>query len=378
VNYAFDEANRQVNAGGVTYDWDLNGNLLSDGNNTYTYDHANHLVGVSDGQSSATFAYNGLGDRLQQTVGGVTTQYTLDLNNSLTQVLSDGTNRYLYGMGRIAQQTPNGLQYFLPDALGSVRQLTGATGALALVQSFDPYGGLLSSQGSAATPYGFTGEWGDASGLIYLRARYYLPQAGIFTTRDPFPGFTTLPVTLQPYLYAAGNPLRYTDPSGEIIPFLVAAGLGGLISGGIDLGAQLLAMHPQSLSQALRCVNWGEVGIAFVGGAVAGLTGFTIFGATTALLGSGFFANLAAGTISGVVAGQYARLTGLVLSGQMSQIGKVLFQPQDLLLDSVLSGAFAGLGHGQVRSPGSGGDLSMPANVQKSIKFCINFSKSLD
>jgi YD repeat-containing protein len=67
-----------VSAGGVPYNWDLNGNLLSDGSNTYTYDHANRLVGVSDGQSSATFAYNGLGDRLQQTVGGVTTQYTLD------------------------------------------------------------------------------------------------------------------------------------------------------------------------------------------------------------------------------------------------------------------------------------------------------------
>jgi hypothetical protein len=182
--------------------------------------------------------------------------------------------------------------------------------------------------------------------LLYLRARYYLPQAGIFTSRDPFPGFTTLPVTLQPYLYAAGNPLRYTDPSGKIIPFLAAAGLGALIGGGIDLGTQLLAMHPQSLSQALRCVNWGEVGIAFAGGAVAGLTGFTIFGATTALLGSGFFANVAAGTISDAVAGQYARLTGLVLSGQMSQIGKVLFQPQDMLLDSVLGGAFAGVGYG--------------------------------
>jgi len=68
------------------------------------------------------------------------------------------------------------------------------------------------------------GEWSDATGLLYLRARYYLPQAGIFTARDPFPGLTTLPVTLQPYLYAAGNPLRYTDPSGEI-------------SGELDLGA---------------------------------------------------------------------------------------------------------------------------------------------
>jgi RHS repeat-associated protein len=174
-------------------------------------------VGVSDGQSSATFAYNGLGDRLQQTVGGVTTQYTLDLNNSLTQVLSDGTNHYLYGMGRIAQQAPNGLQYFLPDALGSVRQLTDAAGAPILAQSFDPYGGLLSSQGSATTSYGFTGEWGDTSGLTYLRARYYLPQAGIFTVRDTWAGDFTAPGSLNRYVYAWSNPLKYVDPTGHAI-----------------------------------------------------------------------------------------------------------------------------------------------------------------
>lgn len=42
---------------------------------------------------------NLLGDRLSQ--NGV--NYTLDLNASLTQVLNDGTNTYLYGLGRIAQ-----------------------------------------------------------------------------------------------------------------------------------------------------------------------------------------------------------------------------------------------------------------------------------
>jgi hypothetical protein len=96
-------------------------------------------------------------------------------------------------------------------------------------------------------------------------------------------------------------------------------------------------------------------------GAVAGLTGFTIFGATTALLGTGFFANVAAGFLSGGVAGQYARLTGLALSGQMSQVGNVLFRPQDLLLDSVLGGAFAGLGYGLGRLATGGstsGDLA--------------------
>jgi hypothetical protein len=78
--------------------------------------------------------------------------------------------------------------------------------------------------------------------------------------------------------------------------------------------------------------------------AVGGLTGFTIFGATTALLGTSFFTNVAAGAISGAVAGQYGRLTGLVLSGNTDQIGSTMFRPRDLLVDSIL-GAFGGAIH---------------------------------
>jgi RHS repeat-associated protein len=205
----------------------------------------------------------------------VTTQYTLDINNSLSQVLADDANRYLYGMGRIAQQTPGGWQYFLPDALGSARQLTDAAGALALTQSFDPYGGLLASQGSAATPYGFTSEWGDG-GLIYLRARYYLPQAGIFTARDPFPGVATLPVTLQPYLYAAGNPLRYTDPSGQFIflPLLAVAAVGGLVGGVGYYALQMYFNHdPCARWEWKDAVFWGGVGTG-----LGALLGVGIFG----------------------------------------------------------------------------------------------------
>jgi hypothetical protein len=40
-------------------------------------------------------------------------------------------------VGRIAQQTPGGWQYFLPDALGSARQLSDVAGTLALAQSFE-------------------------------------------------------------------------------------------------------------------------------------------------------------------------------------------------------------------------------------------------
>ncbi len=53
-----------------------------------------------------------------------------DLNSGLTQVLEDGTNIYLYGIGWIAQTDGTDTEYFLGDALGSVRQLTDASGAV--------------------------------------------------------------------------------------------------------------------------------------------------------------------------------------------------------------------------------------------------------
>jgi hypothetical protein len=91
----------------------------------------------------------------------------MDLASDLSQVLDDGTHAYLYGAGRIAQVSAVNTQYFLGDALGSVRQLTDSTGAITLAQNFDPYGVAIQSSGSAASRYGFDGEQAD-SFLVYL------------------------------------------------------------------------------------------------------------------------------------------------------------------------------------------------------------------
>ena len=87
----------------MNYAWDDNGNLLWDGKYSYTYDRANRLVSVSGVGVAASYAYNGMGDRLSETANGQTTHYTMDLNAGLTQVLQDGTNTYLHGAGRVAQ-----------------------------------------------------------------------------------------------------------------------------------------------------------------------------------------------------------------------------------------------------------------------------------
>jgi len=213
TDYTYDAANRLIDAGGVTFTWDNNGNLLSDGTSTYTYDHANRLIGLTDGGSTYSFAYNGLGDRLQQTVSGVTTSYSLDLNAGLTQVLADGTTSYLYGLGRIGEQGAD-WAYHLPDALGSVRQLADTTNAVSYAQSFEPYGEMLTGFGEQGSNYGFTGEWTDTTGLQYLRARYYAPQVGRFITHDAWDGDYMNPASYNAWLYAYANPLTFMDPSG--------------------------------------------------------------------------------------------------------------------------------------------------------------------
>lgn len=213
---SYDAANRLTSVNGTSYSWDDNGNLANDGVYQYEYDHANRLTKVKNQAEAtlATFTYNGMGDRTAEN----NTHFVLDLNTGLTQVLQDETNTYLYGIDRMMQQSAAGTDYFLPDALGSVRQLASATGEVTLTQSFSPYGEQLSRTGTGASSFGFTGEWADSSvKLLFLRSRYYSDDMGRFLTRDTWQGDYTQPLTLNGWNYVNSNPVNFTDPSGHCI-----------------------------------------------------------------------------------------------------------------------------------------------------------------
>jgi RHS repeat-associated protein len=216
TTYVYDDANRLTGVNGVTYTWDNNGNLLNDGVNTYAYDSANRLKAVSNQSTVTSYAYNGLNDRLRETVNGDTTTFTMDLNTGLTQALSDGANTYIYGNGRIAQVT-TATEYFLGDALGSVRQLTNASGTIAYARAYDPYGVVTSTNGSSQSTYSYTGEYsGDSTQLLYLRARHYAPYLNQFIQPDTIVPNPYQPMDWNKYLYVRDNPINYTDPSGFI------------------------------------------------------------------------------------------------------------------------------------------------------------------
>jgi RHS repeat-associated protein len=201
-------------SGATTYTFDTRGNRTQimppgGGATTLSYDQANRLTTYG---SSATYAYNGDGLRMSKTVSGTTSQFLWDAGNRLPLLIKDGSTAYVYGPTGLPLEQINGSTplWMHHDQLGSTRLLTDANGTSQASYTFDAYGNLTASTGTATNPLRFAGQYSDnESGLYYLQARYYDPGTGQFTSGDPLES-----ATRQPYSYAGSNPLNMADPSG--------------------------------------------------------------------------------------------------------------------------------------------------------------------
>jgi RHS repeat-associated protein len=109
-----------------------------------------------------------------------------------------------------AGTNPSSRQFYHQDGLGSVIASTDQSGANTASQRFDAWGNSIASSGAAISQYGYTGREPDATGLMYYRARYYSPDLGRFTQRDPI----GLAGGVNMFGYVGGNPVNGTDPSG--------------------------------------------------------------------------------------------------------------------------------------------------------------------
>jgi RHS repeat-associated protein len=167
---------------------------------------------------AATFVYDGDGNRVAKTSGGVTTQYLVDDANptGLAQVAEEVVNgavtrRYVYGLGRISQTQASGTSYYGYDAHGDVRTLMNASGTVTDTYDYDAFGNLIASTGTTANVYRYQGEALDTeTGLYYLRARHYDPTAGRFLSVDPLASEGN-----HPYTYASADPVNGHDPAGQ-------------------------------------------------------------------------------------------------------------------------------------------------------------------
>ena len=179
------------------------------------------MVAAESITATLVYTYNGDGLLLAERHNGDALTFTWDQALALPQVLqTSGGLRALHGLQRLGVYQGD-WYYPQADALGSLRQWTDAQGTALGLQGYGPYGEALVPIGPPLAPWGYTGEWEDASGLVYLRARWHNPVWGRFTQVDPVVGVLALPATRHPYAYGVNNPIRYTDPSGRFIDTLL-------------------------------------------------------------------------------------------------------------------------------------------------------------
>ncbi len=98
------------------------------------------------------------------------------------------------------------------DRLGSTRAMVDGSGSVVKSYQYDVYGEVTGGSGSQGNEFDFAGQQTDATGLQYLRARYYDPETGVFLSRDPLEEAGGTGTTL--FGFATGRPTILSDPSG--------------------------------------------------------------------------------------------------------------------------------------------------------------------
>jgi len=214
-------------ANGNTTAFDLDGNGTADQTTLDQYDIQNRLVTATRTVGTVNMVYDGDGNRVKK-VAGTTTTYYLVAEQNLTgyaQVLEersaltgDPTVTYVYGLDLVSQKRGGTTRYFGYDGLGTVRYLTTPSGTVDESFTYDAFGILTGSSGTAPDGcyYRYTGEQWDADlGMYYLRARYYKPELGRFWTMDSYEGNGSDPLSLHKYLYCHGDSINGIDPTGH-------------------------------------------------------------------------------------------------------------------------------------------------------------------
>ena len=205
---------------GSSFQYDANGNMTQRivNGQTYnlSYDAENRLAGVS-GANTASFIYNGDGERVVSTVGGVVVVYVGEYFE--WQPATTASIRYYYAGGqRVAMRMGSAPPlWLLGDHLGSTAVVANTDATQHSRKGYKAFGETRFAAGSLPTRYQFTGQASHESdfGLYFYKARWYDPALGRWTSLDtvvPSPGN---PLDWDRYSYTRNNPIKYLDPGGH-------------------------------------------------------------------------------------------------------------------------------------------------------------------
>jgi RHS repeat-associated protein len=170
-----------TNWNGAPISYDLNGNMLSDGANVFTWNARNQVAALN----GVSPQYDGFGRRtknLQNTsflFGGANAVRELSGSSATANLISGGIDEIFSRADSTGSYTP------LKDALGSTIALVDSSGNLVTQYSYDPFGNTIVSGSANSNTSQYTGRENEGNGLYFYRARYYSPLLGRFVSEDP-------------------------------------------------------------------------------------------------------------------------------------------------------------------------------------------------
>ncbi len=219
-------------AGGKTYCYDLNGNMISGDGRTAEYSVFDKATKITKNGHTTEFAYSSERSRykrIDSNTAGVTTTFYL----GGTEYIQGSNGEIFYRRnlpGAVINVPVTGsmtTKYLHTDHLGSTDVITDQNGNTAQEVSFDVFGNkrnvstwngeitTIEFSPLSITSKAYTGhESADEVGVIHMNGRIYDPKLGRFMQADPFIDGVTDSQGYNRYTYVRNNPLAYTDPTG--------------------------------------------------------------------------------------------------------------------------------------------------------------------
>ena len=179
-----------------------------------------------------TYAYNAQGQRVTRVEDEVVThfyytgsallfttvnEYVLQTQNILDPSGTIVASKRFEGQAETGQD-PYAEDYFFYryDIRGSVTTIVDGEGAVVKSYDYDEFGVTTSTGDAFFNEVTFTGSIADASGLLYMNARYYNPSTARFLSQDSYTGSAFDPWTQHLYAYCNNNPVNMIDPTGHV------------------------------------------------------------------------------------------------------------------------------------------------------------------
>ncbi|SEU27341.1 RHS repeat-associated core domain-containing protein [Nonomuraea wenchangensis] len=203
-----------------SYGYDAAGRLtartVDNKQSAFTWDALGQLDKVVTEGQETSMVYDAEGERLiRRDPDGSRTLYLGSMEVKATGAVVKATRYYSGPDGAVvAVRNGTGVTYMASGLHGTTQMAIDASTGQVTRERYKPYGQRRGIDDLPFTDRGFLGKVEDAStGLDYLSARYYDPSIGRFITTDPVLNLDK-PQWINPYSYAASNPVGLSDPSG--------------------------------------------------------------------------------------------------------------------------------------------------------------------